>query len=148
MDELKPEEQARVLIDEMLAAAGWAVVPRSEYKDVPFAQALEEALTKGNNRADYQLYLDGKAIGVLEAKRLGKNLGACVAEQVAKYSVGTLPWNQAWTNPLPFLFMSDGDKLLRVNIILRLIANLRHFRCYLLWDQTVCAFVSVMRLQP
>ena len=111
MDELKPEEQARVLIDEMLAAAGWAVVPRSEYKDVPFAQALEEALTKGNNRADYQLYLDGKAIGVLEAKRLGKNLGACVAEQVAKYSVGTLPWNQAWTNPLPFLFMSDGDKL-------------------------------------
>ena len=28
MDELKPEEQARVLIDEMLAAAGWAVVPR------------------------------------------------------------------------------------------------------------------------
>ena len=111
MDELKPEEQARVFIDEMLAAAGWAVVPRSEYKDVPYAQALEEALTKGNNRADYQLYLDGKAIGVLEAKRLGKNLGACVAEQVAKYSVGTLPWNQAWANPLPFLFMCDGDKL-------------------------------------
>jgi len=37
MDELKPEEQARVLIDEMLAAAGWAVVPRSGYLDVPHA---------------------------------------------------------------------------------------------------------------
>ena len=112
MDNLKPEEQSRVLIDEMLAAAGWAVVSRSEYSDVPHAQALEEALTKGNNRADYKLYLDGKAIGVLEAKRLGKSLDMCVAEQVAKYSAGTLPWDRAWINPLPFLFMSDGDKLL------------------------------------
>ena len=112
MDELKPEEQARVLIDEMLAAAGWAVVPRSEYLDVPHAQAVTEALTKGNNEADYLLFLDGKAIGVLEAKRAENSLGMHVAEQTAKYSAGALPWYQTWTKPLPFLFMCNGDKLL------------------------------------
>ena len=112
MDELKPEEQARVLIDEMLAAAGWAVVPRSEYMDVPHAQAVTEALTKGNNEADYLLFLDGKAIGVLEAKRAENSLGGKVAEQTAKYSAGALPWYQTWTKPLPFLFMCNGDKLL------------------------------------
>ena len=112
MDELKPEEQARVLIDEMLTATGWAVVPRSEYLDVPHAQAVTEALTKGNNEADYLLFLDGKAIGVLEAKRAENSLGGKVAEQAAKYSAGALPWYQTWTKPLPFLFMSNGDKLL------------------------------------
>lgn len=112
MDNLKPEEQARVLIDEMLAAAGWAVVPRSEYLDVPHAQAVTEALTKGNNEADYLLFLDGKAIGVLEAKRAENSLGMHVAEQTAKYSAGALPWYQTWTKPLPFLFMCNGDKLL------------------------------------
>lgn len=110
MDELKPEEQARVLIDEMLAAAGWAVVPRSEYMDVPHAQAVTEALTKGNNEADYLLFLDGKAIGVLEAKRAENSLGGKVAEQTAKYSAGALPWYQTWTKPLPFLITSTGEK--------------------------------------
>jgi type I restriction enzyme R subunit len=95
----------------MLAAAGWAVVPRSEYMDVPHAQAVTEALTKGNNEADYLLFLDGKAIGVLEAKRAENSLGGKVAEQVAKYSAGALPWYQTWAKPLPFLFMSNGETL-------------------------------------
>jgi len=68
MSDLKPEEQARVLIDEMLAEAGWAVVPRSEYSEIQSAQAVTEALTKGICEADYLLFLGGKAIGVLEAK--------------------------------------------------------------------------------
>lgn len=110
MDELKPEEQARVLIDEMLTAAGWAVVPRSGYLDVPHAQAVTEALTKGNCEADYLLFLDGKAIGVLEAKRKENLLGGVVAEQTAKYSAGALPWYQTWTKPLPFLITSTGEK--------------------------------------
>lgn len=111
MASLKPEEQSRVLIDEMLAAAGWAVVSRSEYSEVQNAQAVTEALTKGNHEADYLLFLDGRAIGVLEAKRKGNSLGKKVAEQTAGYSTGALPWYKTWTNPLPFLFMSDGDKL-------------------------------------
>ena len=48
MSDLKPEEQARVLIDEMLTNAGWAVVSRSEYSEAQNASAVTEALTKGN----------------------------------------------------------------------------------------------------
>lgn len=115
MSDLKPEEQARVLIDEMLAEAGWAVVSRSEYSEIQNAQAVTEALTKGNCEADYLLFLDGKAIGVLEAKRKEKLLDGVVADQTAKYSAGTLSWYQTWTKPLPFLFMSNGDTLLFKN---------------------------------
>lgn len=117
MDYLKPEEEARVLIDEMLAEAGWAVVSRSEYLNVPYAQAVTEALTKGNHEADYLLFLDGRAIGVLEAKRKENSLGGKVAEQTAGYSTGALPWYKTWINPLPFLFMSNGDKLVFRNAL-------------------------------
>ena len=112
MSDLKPEEQARVLIDEMLTNAGWAVVSRSEYSEAQNASAVTEALTKGNHEADYLLFLDGKAIGVLEAKKQKNTLGNMVAEQTAGYSAGALPWYQTWLKPLPFLFMSNGDRLL------------------------------------
>lgn len=114
---MTPEEEARVLIDEMLAEAGWAVVSRSEYLNVPYAQAVTEALTKGNHEADYLLFLDGRAIGVLEAKRKENSLGGKVAEQTAGYSTGALPWYKTWINPLPFLFMSNGDKLVFRNAL-------------------------------
>ena len=114
---MTPEEEARVLIDEMLAEAGWAVVSRSEYLNVPYAQAVTEALTKGNHEADYLLFLDGRAIGVLEAKRKENSLGGKVAEQTAGYSTGALPWYKIWINPLPFLFMSNGDKLVFRNAL-------------------------------
>lgn len=112
MSELKPEEEARVLIDEKLATAGWAVVSRSEYSEKQNAQAVMEAITIGKKEADYILFLDGKAIGVLEAKRAENNLGTQVADQVAGYSIGLPSWCQTWSTPLPFLFMSNGDKLL------------------------------------
>ena len=80
MSELKPEEEARVLIDEKLATAGWAVVSRSEYSEKQNAQAVMEAITIGKKEADYILFLDGKAIGVLEAKRAENNLGTQVAD--------------------------------------------------------------------
>jgi len=81
------------------------------------ALAVEEALTKGNHEADYLLFLDGKAIGVLEAKKKDNSLGNVVAEQTAKYSAGALPWYQTWANPLPFLFMSNGDILMFKNLL-------------------------------
>lgn len=59
MADLKPEEQARVLIDEKLAEAGWAVIIRSQFSNQENALAVEEALTKGNHEADYLLFLDG-----------------------------------------------------------------------------------------
>lgn len=111
-DSLKPEEQARVKIDEMLRRAGWDIVKRDEYSQRFNACAIEEALMVGNKEADYLLVLDGKAIGVLEAKRKESSLGNKVSDQVASYSAKVPNWTQTWMKPLPFLFKSNGDDLL------------------------------------
>lgn len=63
-----PEECAREKIDKQLIDVGWDVVSRNEY--VPkSASAVKEALMQGNTESDYLLFLDNKAIAVVEAKR-------------------------------------------------------------------------------
>lgn len=111
-ENLKPEEQARVKIDEMLRRAGWDIVSRDEYTERYNACAITEALMQGNKEADYLLVVGGKAIGVLEAKRKESSLGNKVSEQVATYSAKLPNWTQAWVKPLPYLFKSNGDDLL------------------------------------
>ena len=53
----------------MLNDAGWEVVDRNHYSPEVSAIAVEEGLLKGNREADYLLFLNGKAVGVLEAKK-------------------------------------------------------------------------------
>ena len=65
-----PEEKARERIDEMFGEAGWKVLSRDEYTPNISAVALEEGLMNGNLEADYLLFISGKAVGVLEAKRV------------------------------------------------------------------------------
>ena len=63
-----PEEKARVKIDKQLTDAGWDIVNRNEY--VPNnSSAVREALMKGNKESDYLLFVDNKAIAVVEAKK-------------------------------------------------------------------------------
>lgn len=63
-----PEEKARVKIDKQLRNAGWDIVARNEY--LPNStSAVKEALMRGNTESDYLLFIDGKAIAVVEAKR-------------------------------------------------------------------------------
>ena len=65
---MQPEEKARVIIDGMLEEAGWKVVNRDGYAPNLTAVAIREGLMKGNKEADYFLFLNGKAVGILEAK--------------------------------------------------------------------------------
>ena len=113
LDSLLPEQKARVKINQMLKDSGWTVVPRDDFTpDAVNAQAVEENLMKGNLEADYILYLDGKAIAVLEAKREENKLGLEVAEQAQNYGNILPDWVQAWKTPLPFIFLCNGDLLL------------------------------------
>lgn len=113
LDGLLPEQKARVQIDKALENAGWTVVDRDEFVPTAInAQAVRENILKGNKEADYILYLDGKAIGVLEAKREENKLGLEVAEQAQTYGNILPDWVQAWKNPLPFIFLSNGNLLL------------------------------------
>ena len=66
---MTPEEKARQKIDQWFAEAGWKVINREDYEPTCTAVAIREGLLKGNLEADYFLFINGKAVGVLEAKR-------------------------------------------------------------------------------
>lgn len=103
---MTPEEKARLKIDRMLKEAGWEIVDRKHYNPTVSAVAIEEGLLKGNHEADYLLFLEGKAVGVLEAKREERALSDVVAEQAENYTHKLLPWYQAWQKPLPLIYLS------------------------------------------
>lgn len=108
---MTPEEKARVKIDQWFADAGWKVVNRDEYEPTISAVAIREGLLKGNLEADYFLFINGKAVGVLEAKREEINISSnIVSEQAITYAKSVPDCYQAWQKPLPFLFKSNGKE--------------------------------------
>lgn len=71
---MKPEERARVKIDKQLNNAGWEIVSRNEY--VPNSTlVVKEAIMRGNIESDYLLFIEDKAIAVVEAKKEDNPLG-------------------------------------------------------------------------
>ena len=106
---MTPEEQARENIDRQLEQAGWAVQDADAvnlYASNGVA-VREFSLKTGHGRADYLLYVNKKAAGVVEAKPEGSTLTG-VEAQSEKYGAG-LPDNlPAHRRPLPFLYESTG----------------------------------------
>ncbi len=104
-----PEQQARAEIDRLLQAAGWAVQP-VDAVNLHAARGVairEFPLEPGFGFADYLLYVDGKACGVVEAKKQGTTLTG-VEIQSARYAQGLPASLPAWQRPLPFLYESTG----------------------------------------
>ncbi|MFN9211884.1 MAG: type III restriction endonuclease subunit R, partial [Betaproteobacteria bacterium] len=106
---MTPEAQARRTIDRLLAAAGW-VVQDVKHADIHAARGValrEFALNPGHGFADYLLYLDGRAAGVVEAKKQGATLTG-VEWQSSRYAQGLPASLPAWHRPLPFVYESTG----------------------------------------
>jgi type I restriction enzyme R subunit len=102
-----PEELARQTIDKMLQAAGWAV---QDYKQMNLGAAKGVAIREfplKTGKADYLLFVDRKAIGVLEAKAEGTTLSG-VAHQSETYGIGLPDKMKPWHNPLPYRYESTG----------------------------------------
>ncbi len=83
---MTPEQHARVSIDALLQQAGWHVCRMADAnihaaRDVALREFL---LNTGYGFADYLLYIDGKAAGVIEAKKEGATLTG-VEVQSARY---------------------------------------------------------------
>lgn len=109
---MTPEEKARQKIDLWFAEAGWKVINREDYEPTCTAVAIREGLLKGNLEADYFLFINGKAVGVLEAKREDIDaLSDKVCEQAALYAKSVPHIYQAYQKPLPFIFTSNGKEL-------------------------------------
>ena len=102
-----PEELARENIDKQLTACGWIIQSRAEMNLYAGCGIAVREFPLETGEADYLLFVDRKAVGVVEAKHEGTTLSG-VADQAAKYSVG-LPANIPHvTLPLPFLYESTG----------------------------------------
>jgi len=109
---LTPEARARVRIDGMLDAAGWAV---QDVRGVNLAAARgvavrEFVLVPPHGRVDYLLFADGRAVGVIEAKKEGETLTG-VTWQSARYLNGLPDWVEpARPGELAFAYESTGTE--------------------------------------
>jgi len=94
-----PEQDARRQIDQLLVQAGWHVCDVDQahitiYRGV----AIREFPLPGHGFADYLLYIDGCAAGVIETKKAGATLSG-VEIQSAKYTKGLPEGLPRWRNP-------------------------------------------------
>ena len=112
---MEPEEKARVIIDRMFEEAGWKVVDRDKYAPNMTAVAIREGLMVGNREADYLLFLNGKAVGVLEAKRIEIDINSDIVQEQARLYTRSCPkWCQAWfpNLPLPLAYVANSRDLM------------------------------------
>ena len=107
---MTPEEKARVRIDQMFSDAGWKVVSRDEYSPSLTAAAIEEGILQGGKEADYLLFINGKAVGVLEAKKASIDVSSdIVIDQAEGYTHKLTKYYQYYANPLPIIYVSNGQ---------------------------------------
>ena len=107
MPEEKPEEKARAEIDRQFEQCGWQV---QDYRQMNISAGLGVAVREfplATGDADYLLYADGKAIGVVEAKPVGHTLTG-VEIQSDKYTKGLPARLPAHRLPLPFAYETTG----------------------------------------
>ena len=103
------EEQARKHIDALLAKAGWHICDVAD-ANIHAAKGVairEFPLDAGFGFAGYLLYVDGKACGVIEAKKEGMPLTG-VEIQSGRYAKGLPASLPAWRRPLPFIYETTG----------------------------------------
>ncbi|WP_442483058.1 type I restriction endonuclease subunit R [Aeoliella sp. SH292] len=105
---MTPEQEARAMIDAKLASSGWIV---QTYKEMNLGAGRGLAVTEfpgAHGPADYLLYVDCKALGVVEAKPVGHTLTG-VEGQSASYAEGLSDKLPAWRRPLPFQYETTGE---------------------------------------
>src|SRR3990172_7861476 len=106
---MSAEQAARQNIDKLLWLAGWHVCDVTE-ADIHAARGVairEFPLKTGHGFADYLLYVDARAAGVIEAKKEGVTLTG-VETQSDRYAQGLPESLPAWNRPLPFSYQSTG----------------------------------------
>lgn len=107
---MTPEQKARVLIDQMFEDAGWKVVTRDEYSPSLSAAAIVEGILQGGKEADYLLFINGKAVGVLEAKKATTDVSSDkVTSQAEGYTQKLTKYYQYYAKPLPIVYVSNGQ---------------------------------------
>lgn len=104
---MTPEAEARQTIDSMLEASGWQIQNYAERAiDASFGVAVREYPLKYNQKADYLLFIFGRAVGVIEAKSAGTTLSGAL-QQAERYRAN-LPVDLPSLPRFPFAYASTG----------------------------------------
>ena len=111
-----PEELARQDIDRFLAQAGWMVQDKDKMNLSAGSGVAIREFPLSTGFADYLLFVDSKAVCVLEAKPRGHTLSG-VEPQTDKYSTGLPSGLNPPITPLPFLYMSTGVETRFINLL-------------------------------
>ncbi len=102
-----PKQRARAGIDATLIQSGWTVQSLTELNLHTSLGVAVREMQSQRGPADYGIFVQGKALGIVEAKKEGETL-SLVAEQSARYSHARKWIPQTWADPLPFPYESTG----------------------------------------
>ncbi|MGP9805927.1 type I restriction endonuclease subunit R [Paracoccus sp. NSM] len=104
-----PEQIARDRIDARLRAAGWAVQTAAGIDHSAGAGVAVREYQTAVGPADYALFADRRALGVVEAKpdAWGEKI-TTVEQQSAGYAAAELRWVKN-SEPLPFIYEATGQ---------------------------------------
>lgn len=95
----------------------WQIIHSSKVKEFTKLtnHAVEEYPTK-NGPADYALFVNGKLLGILEAKKVSVD-PQNVLEQAKRYSKGICNGVGNWAEyGVPFLFASNGEVIWHIDV--------------------------------
>lgn len=108
MTNQNPEQIARDNIDSQLITCGWII---QKYKDKSVFAGIGVAITEyptETGPADYALFVDGKPVGIIEAKREEEGHKLTVHEDQAEdYATAKLKYLN--NEKLPFVYLSTGE---------------------------------------
>lgn len=108
---MKPEDKAREKIDELLKQVGFVIQDRAEFnRSASFGVAVREFVMSDGSKADYLLFVKGKACGVIEAKKEGVSLSG-IEIQAKHYALHVSAELRVWQSPLPFIYESNFNEI-------------------------------------
>ncbi len=104
---MTPEREARQTIDSMLRESKWKIQNYAERAiDASLGVAVREYPLQDEQQADYLLFINEVAVGILEAKKEGMTLGGAL-QQAERYHA-SLPDTLSTLQGCPFLYASTG----------------------------------------
>jgi|GEM_PF-1519906 len=109
----KLEAETREEINKKLIAAGWVVQDKNRLNLYESLGVAVREMDTDTGPADYMLFIDGVACGIIEAKREGADLGA-VDLQSKRYATSTVKYVEravAESEPLPFLYEATNHEI-------------------------------------
>ncbi len=104
-----PEQRARDNIDKQLIDCGWIIQDKKQINlNAGLGVAVRKYNTQEGKELDYALFVDGKPVGVIEAKAEDKGFQLLQVEEQSKgYADSKLKYLD--NDPLPFVYESTGE---------------------------------------